>query len=369
MPLPNGRKRCASTLRSFLDPSGILSGVRRLPLLAVLLGCLGLASTASAAPAFRDRVVSTSAPRSLQATAQWGGPTVATDGETVTIYFSDSYPVDPVRAKAWADFMTSLVHGPELATVTIHLAPLAEVQQACGGQALACFFPRSATIFAPGDDPAPDTSAKGILAHEYGHHIAASRTNPPFVTIDSGTKRWASYENVCARTSAGELYPGAEDSQHYMLNPGEAFAESYRVLNEQRLGLPEESWDIVTSSLYPDATALTLLEQDVLTPWTANATRQVTEKLSAKARTRTYTVSTPYDGTLTIVPRQSGSANIGVSLLAKSSTVKTSAFRRASGASLSTTVCGVRSYKVRVTLAGAVTKTTKTTVTLSVSTP
>jgi hypothetical protein len=80
-------------------------------------------------------------------------------------------------------------------------------------------------------------------------------------------------------------------------------------------------------------------------------------------------VSTPYDGTLTIVPRQSGSANVGVSLLAKSTTLKTSGFRRASGASLSTTVCGLRAYKVRVTLAGAVKKTTKTTVTLSVSTP
>ena len=48
-----------------------------------------------------------------------------------------------------------------------------------------------------------------------------------------------------------------------MLNPGEAFAETYRLLNEQRLALPQESWDIVTRSLFPDATALSLLEQDI----------------------------------------------------------------------------------------------------------
>jgi hypothetical protein len=353
----------------FLDPSGILSCVRRIPLLAALLSCLGFASTASAAPAFRDTVLSTKAPRSLQATAEWGGPTLATDGETVTIYFSDSYPVDQVRATQWADFMTSLVHGTEIATVSIHLLTLAEVQRVCGGQALACYFPRSAAIYAPGEDPALDAFAKGVLAHEFGHHIAASRTNPPFASVDYGTKRWASYENVCSRTFDGDLYPGAEDARHYMLNPGEAFAETYRVLNEQKLGLPQEAWDIVTTSLYPDATALSLLEQDVLTPWTANTSRKVTAKLSGKVRTRTYNLSTPYDGTLTIAPRQSGSAKVSVALLASGSTVKTSSFRHATGASFSTTVCGERGYKVRVTLPGAVTKTTKTSVTLSVSTP
>ena len=159
--------------------------------------------------------------------------------------------------------MTSLVHGPELATVSIHLAPLSEVQAHCGSRALACYGPRGATIYASADDPEPGTSAKGALAHEYGHHVAYSRANPPFAAVDYGTKRWASYENVCSRTFDGDLFPGAEDSRLYMFNPGEAFAETYRVLNQQRLGLPQEPWSIVTTSLYPDATALSLLEQDV----------------------------------------------------------------------------------------------------------
>jgi hypothetical protein len=349
----------------------MLLGVRRLALLVVPLVCACLASTASAAPAFRDTVLQADQARTLalQASTQWGGPTVATDGETVKIFFSDSYPVDPALATRWADFLTSLVHGSELATVTIYLEPLAEVQRTCGSQALACYDPRTATILAPGDDVDAQTSAKGVLTHEYGHHVAASRVNPPFASVDYGTKRWSSYENVCAKATAGDLFPGAEDLRHYSLNPGEAFAESYRVLNEQKLGLPQERWDVVTTTLYPDATALSLLEQDVTTPWTANTTRKLVATLNSKTRTRTYSIGVPYDGTLIVSPRQSRSVNVGVSLLSGGSTVATTSLRRASGASLSTTVCGQRAFKVRVKLTGPVTKKTKTTVTLSVATP
>jgi hypothetical protein len=335
----------------------------------------GFSSTASAAPPLRDAVLSQAAARSLQASAEWGGPTVATDGETVNIFFSDSYPVDSARALQWADFTTSLVHGPELATVAIHLAPLGEVQQRCGFGALACYIRNTTTIVTPGEDPEPGTSAKGVLTHEYGHHIAASRVNPPFVTVDWGTKRWASYEGVCSGVADGDLYPGAEDAGHYFLNPGEAFAETYRVLNEQKLALPLEPWDIVTGNLYPDATALSLLEQDILTPWTANATEKLTAKLNAKVRAHTFKLSTPYDGTLIVLPHQVGRANVTVTLLAKGATVKKRSFKGASGASVSTKVCGLRQYGLRVQLAGTTTKKTKaarpekTTVTLSVSTP
>jgi hypothetical protein len=339
------------TLSTFLDRCGMVSRVGRLPVVVAGLACLGLASTASAA------------------TGEWGGRTVATNGESVTMYFSDSYPVDSVLATQWADFVTSLMHGTEIATVSIHLVPLSEVKVRCGQRALACYTPRGGTIYAPADDPEVGTSAKGVLAHEYGHHIASSRANPPFTTVDYGTKRWASYENVCARTFEGDLFPGAEDSRLYMYNPGEAFAEAYRVLNEQRLGLPEEPWSIVTTSLYPDATALSLVEQDVLMPWTANTSHRLTAKLTGKIRTRTFTVSTPYDGTVSVLPRQVGDAKVSVSLLAKGRAVRTNSFSRAAGASLSSTICGVRTYSVRVRLMGPVKTTTRTTVTLSVSTP
>jgi hypothetical protein len=141
------------------------------------------------------------------------------------------------------------------------------------------------------------------------------------------------------------------------------------VLNEQKLGLPLEPWDIVTRSLYPDATALSLLEQDVVTPWTAPTSQKLTARLTAKVRTRTFKVSAPYDGTLIVLPHKTGRANITVSLLAKGATVKAKSFTRAATTSLSTKVCGVRQYHVRVQLTGVVAKTARTTVTLAVSTP
>src|SRR5580765_7512468 len=143
------RETSRMTLRPFLDRSCKLLRVRRLPLLAAVLACLGFASTASATPEFRDIVSSATATKAL---AEWGGPTAATDGEIVTIYLSSTYPVDPALARQWADFMTTLIHGPELGTVSIHLAPLAEVQRTCGQQALACYGGgRTRTIYSPGE--------------------------------------------------------------------------------------------------------------------------------------------------------------------------------------------------------------------------
>jgi len=341
------------------------------PVVALLVS-LSIVSSAAAsperAPLFRDTILSPGASRMLQAASEWGGPTTATDGETVNVYFSDSYPVDQARARLMADFMTSLVHGPELQTVSIHLAPLTEVQRRCGGEALACYSPAASSIYVPAEDPAFDISAKGVLIHEYGHHVASTRSNAPFQSEDYGTKRWATYENVCQRAEAGDLFPGAEDSRHYMLNPGEAFAETYRVLNEQRLSLPLESWTIVSTALAPDPTALSLVEQDITTPWTANTLKTVTGKLTSKAPTKAFVFSTPLDGTIVVKPRQSAARKVTVSLVANGRSVKSRTFNGANGPAFSTTVCGLREYTVRAKLTGKLTKSTKTTVSLAVST-
>jgi hypothetical protein len=330
-------------------------------------------SPPAAAASFRDSVLKSATVRELaqaRATADWGGTIRATDGENVTIYFSDSYPVDQAMELKWADFMTTLVHGSELSTVTMYLAPLAEVQHYCGQQAVACYSPDARQIVAPADDVDAQTTAQGVLTHEYGHHVAESRLNPPFVTVDYGTKRWATYENVCAQAKSGALYPGAEDEAHYMLNPGEAFAESYRVLNEQKLGLAVEPWNIVSTSLYPDATALSLLEQDVTQPWTQTAATKLSVTLTKSVKAKSFVISTPYDGTLALTPKQSGTARVSVDVANSNGTsLATRTLASRTAAPISTTVCGQRSYTVRVKLSGTVTKKTKTTFTLNVSKP
>ena len=157
-----------------------------------------------------------------------------------------------------------------MATLDAYFLTLREVQSVCGTGALACYGGNE--LIAPPEDPQFDLSAESITAHEYGHHIAAHRLNPPGEAIDTGAKRWATYENVCVQSRKNVFFPGAEDDQHYFYNPGEGWAETFRVLNERRLGLPELPWDIVTDALYPDAKALALLEQDVTDPWTKNST-------------------------------------------------------------------------------------------------
>src|SRR5256885_1188394 len=86
-------------------------------------------------------------------------------------------------------------------------------------------LPASALVV-PGDDPDSGVSAEAVAAHEYGHHVAAHRSDAPWPAIDYGTKRWSSYEQVCAKTRANQLFPGAEDIPNYTRNPGEAFAET-----------------------------------------------------------------------------------------------------------------------------------------------
>ena len=104
------------------------------------------------------------------------------------------------------------------------------------------------------------------------------------------------------------------------------------------------------------------------TPWTASTVKTFTAKLTGKVRTRTFVVSTPYDGTIGVVTRQAAGTQVKVSLLANkhAANAKTSSRARSS---FSSTVCGVRRYSVRAELTGNVTKATKTTLSLSVSKP
>jgi hypothetical protein len=276
----------------------------------------------------------------------WGGQYTVGSGEMVTIYASNSYAVDAALGQRWANFLASLVHGSELSTVTVLLSTPDQISRVCGSGALACYSPQGALLYAPGDDPSVDLSAEAVITHEYGHHVAANRVDTPWTALDSGPKRWASSLQVCARTKSGELFPGAEDPGRYEENPGEGWAETFRVLNQRRLGLPESPWEIVTQALYPTAAALTAAEQDVVDPWQADTSTVRTGSVTRTSRTRTYAVSTPLDGTLKVALRSSARLRLALDVYASSTRV---AHAVGSGTlSRSTTVCGARTYRVRV---------------------
>ena len=337
-------RRVAGRILIPLTTAALASALSLVPLPDASAGAADLKAARladlSRAAAFRTTTLKPAAQRRLEAAAFWGGPTTASDGEAVTVFVSETYPMDPATQKRWADFLTSLLHGTELSALNAYLMPLSEVQSYCGAQALACYSTRNSTLIAPGDDPATDTSAEAVVAHEYGHHLAAHRNNAPWPAIDYGTKRWASYEQVCARTASGELHPGAETAAQYATNPGEAYAETFRVLNERRLGLPETAWDIVTTRLYPDASALSLVEQDVGQPWNADTT--TTYRGTSGKR---YSIATELDGPLTVKVAAAKRTRVRLQVGTRAATTTAAGGSR----SASRTICGSRTLQVRVT--------------------
>lgn len=301
--------------------------------------------------AFKDSTLSP-AKRAADIPPTWAFSELTATGETVRIHLSKKLFVTPDEATAqqWADFFDSLVHGPELATLDAYLLTLREVQDVCGPGAYACYGRNQ--IIAPAQDPEFGLAAESVVAHEYGHHVAAHRINRPWEAVDFGTKRWASYENVCSKWQRGLYFPGSEDEEHYFYNPGEGFAEAYRVMNERVLAMQEAPWDIVTNELYPDDKALALLQQDVTTPWTKNTTLTRTGSVSARAKSRAFVISTPLDGRLTVKLSSSAQARFRFDVLSPSA--KSLAGKSGKNLTVSTTVCGERALRLRVNrLSGA----------------
>lgn len=189
----------------------------------------------------------------------------------------------------WRALLEGLVHGPEISRVTLLVTSPADTAARCdGGQS--CYDVASATIVTSPAPPAGYTIAE-VVAHEYGHHVAAHRRNEPWRALDYGTKRWASYEGVCQGVAAGQLFPG-DQGAHYAADPGEAFADAYRILNGGRGASPFDA------RLAPDSTALELLREDVLHPW--RGPRTLRRSGAAPARVR---VVTPLDGSLEATAR------------------------------------------------------------------
>jgi hypothetical protein len=275
-----------------------------------------------------------------------GGAVTASDGEQVTIYVqSDLAAADPTTAQRWADMVTGLVHGPEIGTIEIYVASLDRVQQTCGSQALGCYA--NSRLIAMAND-LPDITARAVLTHEYGHHVAYSSDNTPWQAVDYGPKRWSTAVGVCSRTASGELAPGDEGTR-YTLNPGEAFAEDYRLLNERRLGLPETFWGVVDQRFYPDQAALDAVAQDVTSPWRGATTSTLASSFTTKATGRGFRIATPLDGTFRVTLTSPAKSKLTLRVVDQSSGKELgSSTGSARVKTVETSVCGQRTLQVQV---------------------
>jgi hypothetical protein len=255
-----------------------------------------LEDQAPARTSFPDRVLE-HAPAAAAAQAGTTRSYDAGDGTAIPITVSSRLGGDTALAQTYATFLGSLPHGAELGRLRVRIVPASEVPADCGAPGqdiLACYIAGTRRMIVPGDKhESGGVTTSFVIAHEYGHHVAAYRSNAPFSSLDFGPKRWSSYERVCSRTLAGRLYPGDEGT-HYVANPGEAWAETYA-----HLVYPKVHW-FYTPLLKPDAGSLAAARADVLDPWTAPATRRFRGTLANGTATQSFKLKVRLDGALAV---------------------------------------------------------------------
>jgi hypothetical protein len=281
-----------------------------------------------------------------------GGPITTSTGETVVVHVSDALPLETSTPEGWAEFLAKLTHGPEIAQLTTYIVTFDEVQQICGSRALGCYG--DDRLIAPGEIAA-DIAPEEVVRHEYGHHIANHRSNPPWLAIDWGPKRWSSAANVCARVGRHEAYPGDQGS-NYALNPGEAWAETYRLMDERKVGITSATWQIVASTFFPSEAALQAAELDVTQPWAAPRTT-VSTRVFGRRTPKVWWIrlATPLDGDFRITATMPNGGTHEVALVGanRRTVVKRARWTGQRVKRLDGAVCGQRSSFVRVTQTGA----------------
>jgi hypothetical protein len=271
-------------------------------------------------------------------------------GETVDVSVSTSYPAGDEIGRHWAGFFGSLLHGRELELLKVYVAPLDQVQAICGQGAVGCYGDDQLVLV---NETALGFAPEEIARHEYGHHIALNRLNTPWPALDWGPKHWATAAGICARVRAHRAYPG-DEFLLYKLNPGEAFAETYRVLSDLKVGETRPSWRLADSSFYPDQDELDAVDQDVASPWTGPTTDVFDANLNRRSVWERR-LSTPLDGTLTLNLAAPSGVDARVVVLAANGRKVLAVGRSPRGGpfTVNTQVCGERSIMVQVRASGS----------------
>jgi hypothetical protein len=252
---------------------------------------------------------------------------------------------DPQRI---AGFVGTLIHGFEVELLTVQLDTPSQLEYDCGFGAQACYYATENKIVLSGnEEPAADGASRDyVLAHEYGHHVARHRDNPPpFPSpLDWGTARWSSYEHVCQSSRAGRLFPGS-GGLHYFRDPGEAFAEAFARNRFPDSGL---RWRWLPE-LEPDGAALQAIRADTLNPWRGRRSSSLAGRLRGRRDGPIVRrLRTPLDGMVSL-RRAGAQRRYGLSLLSRAGDVLRSSRDGLSfGRRLNFTVCGQSSLRLAI---------------------
>jgi hypothetical protein len=299
--------------------------------------------------AIRDRVVSRriwnlkaggAIPNSFDARYALG------DGRFIRVILSEAYEPDPAVPESIARFVSTLLHGGEVDGVTVFMATPETLRLACGRGAEGCFNDVENLVLMPGVPPASGISLEEILAHEYGHAVANGRSNYPFPALLFGTKRWATHERVCERVFRN-VGRNEEPGIPYRSVPGEAFADSYRILNGGNPAL----W-VFDRVYFPTPTSLRLIRADVLNPWAQRLPLLLRGSFPAgrpDIRLRRYRLRAPLDGVLRIQVTAPPGSDFDLELRTPGVSFPVArAVTRGRSDRIAAIICGTRSFSLLV---------------------
>lgn len=259
------------------------------------------------------------------------------DGTTIPVAVSSAYTPDPTVEQGYVTFLGGLIHGTELGKISIYIATPGQIENTfCGSGALACYVGDEERMYVPGQAEQTDSGdppVQFLIAHEYGHHIELNRSNAPWSAYDQGTKRWATYENVCALERRHKV------RTNYFNDPSEAFAESYADMQFPGVDF------IYTDLLAPDHGAFHEIRADVIHPWTGPRPETLHGSFGRGTSVRSFRIHTRFDGTMTLALTPPAGASYHVRVLAGSKRMRRTKLHSSAAGY---TICGSRELTVQV---------------------
>jgi hypothetical protein len=258
------------------------------------------------------------------------------DGYEIPVAVSSAYAPDPNVEQGYVNFLDTLEHGAELAKISVYIASPSQIQDTfCGSGALACYVGDDERMYVPGVNEHSDPPVQFLIAHEYGHHIEMNRSNSPWSAYDQGTKRWATYENVCVLERHGKV------ATNYYNDPSEAFAESYADMQFPGVDF------IYTDLLKPDQGAFDAIKADVMQPWSGPRSLSLRGHFHVHGTSKqSFHVQTPLDGNASFQVSAPAGSSYRLRVLSRGRVLKRRSTHPTGTANY--TVCGERALTVQV---------------------